>query len=137
MKIRTIIRNPYRNGWSGPEFPVGNGPLVRIPRSTFFNLYGSYPVNDLLYVSTSTGMFFSQLKSTSIGESKSFEKLYEFLDSYHHYNCNPMCGKNINFWFDVGDIPTSKYQAFENEYKFTKKLSYMRLIKKYLSLDRH
>ena len=99
--------------------------LVRISSRSFVDLYSPESISHL-YISTTKG--FNIMRIPKFNDLNDFEAI---CGSYFRNNCNNETGKDIAFWFDIGDLKLSEFERFEKEYFNTKNLHYTTLIKRY------
>lgn len=131
---RRILTHPYRNSFSGPEFPIETGPFMEIPKRTFEYFYFMHDSHDKLWFSTSKGFNFVKVDVFDPFHIFSAPVLDKFLNEYSYYNCTKETGTGISFWIDIGDISYSEYEKLKSEYLSEKKLNYTTFVKQYLNL---
>lgn len=134
MSKRRIIDHPYRNTFSGPEFPIGTGPFMEITKQCFTKIYFHYLSHEILWISTDKGYNFINVNDFDAFYIFSYDDLENYLNTFSYYSCNCETGLRISFWLDIGDITYSKYLALKDEYLSEKKLNYTTFVKQYLSL---
>lgn len=125
-----IIRNPYRNGLSGPEFPLEDGIYVKIDKRTAFRLLKR---RFAVSISTSRGYCFFEVKPVYINHKEEFiwSEFCAFLTSYHVYNCDPFRGKRITYWFNLGNLSYSDELDLILEFSDMKYANYSTILKWY------
>lgn len=125
-----IIRDPYRNGWSGPEFPLTDGVYVKIDKRSAFRLMRNN--NFKITVSTSRGYFFTDF---SLPEKRlyaeNWHEFCKFLSEFYYYNCEAQTGKNISYWFNLGKLSYGEELEIVKSYPLFGNANYSTIIKWY------
>ena len=109
---KMIINHPFENTWSGPGFPIGEGPFVRISKHAFLQYLEIEEARSKLWISTSKCYNFHCISNSTMTR-KSAEK---HLSNFRYYNCTKETGETIAFWADIGDLTVSRFQSFCNTY---------------------
>lgn len=132
MYRKAFYYAPYRNNYSGPEFPVGKGSFLSLPFSQFLKLCENPKYHEYLWFSTSENYLFMSVKEFS-AQLKEIS-IQKIINEYRYYNCNNETGNAIHYWFDFGRYltPWNCYQDKKiiNEFK-NSNMRYTTFIKRY------
>lgn len=117
--MRRVIFSAYRNSWSGPEVPVGEGAFVEISENAFIKLFSDEKMRKHLWISTSKGYLFFQPD-----ELKS-------INYFRAYNCSSETGKSVAFWLDTGVTGFDHCITLMKELEFYPRMRYTTILKRY------
>lgn len=117
--MRKIIGRPYRNSFSGPEFPIGTGAFVQISEKAFSTLFPDENIRKYLWISTSKLFIFIQPESL------------KSIDYFRFYNCTRETGKSIIYWLDTGINTYGEYLTFTNFLNYAPRTRYTTIIKRF------
>lgn len=124
---RQIIIEPYKNGFSGPEFPIGEGPFIRIPAISFRSILNNSNSWPYLWISTDKNYNFCRMEDLD----PSTHTLGQILNTFSYYNCSHPTGRRVAYWVDLGDIKLSDFNEMKTEYFSPPPVEYTTLVERY------
>ena len=120
---KRIIKDPYRNSFSGPCFPEKSGYYIRIDKRLAEHLI--YETDEEIYISTDRAFFFMPL---TLSDDQTFAS---FIRSYEYYNIIRDSGKRAAFWVRIGNLSYDDYLALYNDYIVPARVRYSTIVKRY------
>lgn len=110
---KELIKDPYMNGWSGPQFPINSGAYLRLTRKELLLVLASYDMAPFLWICTSKFYCFIRVLDAIRLRNSSYSELE---NDFRYYNCSNSTGRYVKYWLQIPYNSYNEYNEISKEY---------------------